>query len=132
MKPEEKEKIIFKVEVKSSQINRYKELLLKDIANVNIGSIFLEWGICGAYNSKSEEVPLIRNDIELEFAEKPDLVLKKVSKCRLVVSNPTRSLKRVKIYLRDIDMEGIKIVGLDNTVNITILIVIIKRNFLFK
>lgn len=89
---------------------------MKDSPNINIGSIFLEWGMCGSYMSKSEEVPLIRNDIELEFSENPDLILKKVSKCKIRVSNPIRSLKKVKIFLRDLDMEGIKIVGLDNTV----------------
>ncbi|KAL4496563.1 hypothetical protein ABPG72_015924 [Tetrahymena utriculariae] len=116
LKPEEKEKIIFKVDVKPQAINEYKNLFLRDQATISLGSLFLEWGICGAYMNKLEEVPLEKYDIELQFAEKPELSIKKISKCRLIVSNPTRQIRKAKIFLSNFDLEGIKVLGLDNTI----------------
>ncbi|EDK31678.2 hypothetical protein TTHERM_00490928 (macronuclear) [Tetrahymena thermophila SB210] len=116
LKPEEKEKIIFKVDVKPYAMDEYKNLFLRDQATISLGSLFLEWGICGAYMNKSEEVPLEKYDIELQFAEKPELSIKKISKCRLIVSNPTRQIRKAKIFLNNFDMDGIKVLGLDNSI----------------
>ncbi|KAL4477572.1 hypothetical protein ABPG74_002722 [Tetrahymena malaccensis] len=116
LKPEEKEKIIFKVDVKPYAMYEYNNLFIRDQTTVNLGSLFLEWGICGAYMNKSEEVPLEKYDIELQFAEKPELSIKKISKCKLIVSNPTRQIRKAKIFLSNFDIDGIKVLGLDNTV----------------
>lgn len=76
--------------------------------------------MCGVYISKPEEITSLHsNDIILTFLHYPKLVLKRISKCSVTISNPLSSVKKARIYLRDSDMDGIKIVGLDNTVTHT-------------
>lgn len=56
--PEEKEKVIFKIDLKQEQIGSYKAFLNENggSVKVNLGMLILEWGIGGVFMSKMEEV----------------------------------------------------------------------------
>lgn len=65
--------------------------------------------------SKIEEAQIQAYDIDLQLINLPIFAVRKITKCTLRITNLQKNIRNAKVILRDIEMDGIKIIGLENS-----------------
>jgi len=74
--------------------------------------------------SKLEEAQVQAYDIDLQLVNQPIFAVRKITKCTLRITNILKNIRNAKVILRDIEMDGVKIIGFDNSVR--------KNNFFIQ